>query len=106
MKHQSSIHQIDIVKKDEEARGLKLRVLLLRDENVLLSDKIVQKDVQLASLKRETKDVATELQETKRKSKQQDVRLQKQAKELADVKVGEKICDQVTTLLTLVSGRT
>ena len=97
MKHQSNIHQIDIVNKDEEARRLKLRVLSLRDDNTLLQDKIIQKDAQITTLRRDSQDVVSELAETKQKSKQQDVQLQKQTKELAALKVMAIIRDESST---------
>ena len=91
MKHQSNIHQIDLVNKDEEGRRLKLRVLALRDDNATLKDQVVQRDARLRSLQRQGIDVRVELDEAKETTKLQELRLQKQAKELADLKVQAEI---------------
>lgn len=87
MKHQSNIHEMDLVNRDEQARQLKLRVLSLRDDNAILSDQISQKDARVRSLHRQYEDVRTELDQAKRTAKSQDARLQKQNKELTELKV-------------------
>ncbi|CAM1500858.1 Fc.00g100200.m01.CDS01 [Cosmosporella sp. VM-42] len=86
MKHQNNIHQIDLVNKDEEARRLKLRVLALRDDNATLKDQVMQRDARLKSLQRQGSDVRVELDEAKETAKLQESRLQKQTKELTDLK--------------------
>lgn len=93
MKHQSNVHQIDLVNKDEEARRLKLRVLTLRDDNATLKDSVTQKDARLAYLQRQMNDIRAELGESKQADKTHKQQLLKQNKEMADLRVsGTKDC--------------
>ncbi|KAH6968805.1 hypothetical protein DER45DRAFT_639047 [Fusarium avenaceum] len=86
LKHQGSVHQINLTGRDEEARLLKLRLLTLRDENASLKDRLVQRDALVKQLTKQGKDAHAELAETKEKLKAQDMQLRKQGNELEDLK--------------------
>ncbi|KAF4999714.1 hypothetical protein FGRMN_2279 [Fusarium graminum] len=82
LKHQGSVHQMDLTGRDEEARLLKLRLLTLRDENASLKDRLVQRDALVKQLTKQGKETHAEFTETKEKLKAQDKHLKKQSNEL------------------------
>ncbi|KAM0200349.1 hypothetical protein ACHAPA_004925 [Fusarium lateritium] len=86
LKHQGSVHEMDLTGRDEEARLLKLRLLALRDENASLKDRLIQRDARVKQLTKQGKDEHAELAETKEKLKAQDMQLRKQGNELEDLK--------------------
>ncbi|KAM0542020.1 hypothetical protein ACHAPJ_012995 [Fusarium lateritium] len=86
LKHQGSIHQMDLTGRDEEARLLKLRLLTLRDENASLKDRLVQRDALVKQLTKQGNDAHAELAETKEKLKVQEMQLRKQGNELEGLK--------------------
>ncbi|KAF7546158.1 hypothetical protein G7046_g9381 [Stylonectria norvegica] len=86
MKHQGSVHQIDLVNRDEEARRLKLRALTLRDENAILKDRLLQREARLSNLTKCSDGVRAELEEAKENAKLQETRMKTQAKELSSLK--------------------
>ncbi|KAF4966142.1 hypothetical protein FSARC_6141 [Fusarium sarcochroum] len=86
LKHQGSVHQMDLTGRDEEARLLKLRLLTMRDENASLKDRLVQRDALVKQLTKQGNDAHTELAETKEKLKVQDMQLRKQGNDLEGLK--------------------
>ncbi|KAF4977738.1 hypothetical protein FZEAL_5786 [Fusarium zealandicum] len=86
LKHQGSVHQMNLTNRDEEARLLKLRLLSLRDENASLKDRMIQKDALVKQLTKRGNEASVELGETKDKVKLQDLRLRKQGNELEALK--------------------
>lgn len=86
-KHQQSLHEIDIVSKDEEARCLKLRVLTLRDENANLQDQLAQGKGGLTAIKKQNKELSKELAEAKKKERKLNTKLDKLEHKLKDLEV-------------------
>ncbi len=85
--YRKTSHQTELVIKDEEARRLKLRSLLLRDENAAIKDDLARKEERIKKLLAQHEAVQEQLQITSEKARQQENRMRSQARELADLKV-------------------
>lgn len=81
------MHQTDLVVKDEEARRLKLRIVLLRDETATLRDQMAQKDSQIYTLSQQYDDIRAQLDRTNKTCAEQENQLRSQAREQASLKV-------------------
>jgi len=91
IKYQQTIHECDLVVKDEEARRLKLRSMVLRDETSGLRDNLSQKDIRIRDLVEEIDDVRRQLDASQEKSRRQDKVMQSQAREINNLKVGGSV---------------
>lgn len=88
-KRQDSIHRVDLIHRDEEARRLRLRILYARDENSLLKDRVSQQDIRHRHLSKQSDKARAQLDSAKVTIHTQDARLKKQTTEIANLKVGE-----------------
>ncbi|KAL6690251.1 hypothetical protein J3F84DRAFT_390137 [Trichoderma pleuroticola] len=61
LEYQQNRHKTDLISRDEDARRLQLRVLLLRDENTRLQDKCAAKDEEIKTLLRDGDQLRVEL---------------------------------------------
>ncbi|KAK5990969.1 hypothetical protein PT974_09244 [Cladobotryum mycophilum] len=89
--HQNNLHKTELIHRDEEARLLALRTLTLRDDNAVLNNELVQKDERIDLLAREGDKTRLELDCHKTNSRSKDAQLNKQAIELASLRVGNRI---------------
>jgi 21S rRNA (uridine2791-2'-O)-methyltransferase len=87
LKYRRTAHECDLLVKDEEARRLKLRSMVLRDETSGLKDHLAQRDVRIKELVEQVDDVRGQLDGAQEKSRRQDKLMQSQAREIANLKV-------------------
>ena len=87
MKYRHTIHECDLLIKDEGARRLKLRSMVLDDETSALRDQLAQKDGRIKELFAQFDDVRSQLDGALEKSRRQDNLVQSQAREVANLKV-------------------
>lgn len=64
-----------MVVKDEEARRLKLRMNLLRDENTTLKDQVSQKDGKISRLNSRVDDIRAQMEVALEKTRKQEKEL-------------------------------
>ncbi|KAL2162443.1 hypothetical protein VTH06DRAFT_7356 [Thermothelomyces fergusii] len=86
VKYQQTIHEYDLVVKDEEARRLKLRSMILRDEASMLRDRLAQQDARIKDLVEQVDDSRRQLDASREKSRRQDKVVQSQAREINNLK--------------------
>lgn len=87
MKYQQAIHECDLVVRTEEARRLKVRSMVLRDETSGAKDQLAQKDLRVKELVEQIEDVRSQLDSAHEKSRRQDNLMQSQAREITNLKV-------------------
>ena len=104
LNRQNTLHQVDLVNRDEEARRLKLRALTLRNENAILKDKISQKETRLLSIATQDDLVRTELADAQEQARTQEARLKKGNMEITNLKVRSYGLLLVWNWLTAASG--
>lgn len=88
LEYQQNRHKTDLISRDEDARRLQLRVLLLRDENTRLQDKCAAKDEEIKALSRDGDQLRVELDEFKAQNEPKDAQIENAAIE-ADDPAGE-----------------
>ncbi|KAK3682176.1 hypothetical protein B0T22DRAFT_470506 [Podospora appendiculata] len=86
MKYQHSTHKSNLLAKDEEARRIKLRSMLIRDENTALKEQLAQKDNCIKTLIDQVDDVRAQLDSVQQKSARQEKLMQTQAREISNLK--------------------
>jgi hypothetical protein len=87
IKYQQAVHECDLVVKTEEARRLKVRSMLLRDETSGVKDQLAQRDLRVKELVEQIEDVRSQLDSAQEKSRRQDNLMQSQAREITNLKV-------------------
>jgi 21S rRNA (uridine2791-2'-O)-methyltransferase len=87
LKYRRSVHECDLLIKDEEARRLKLRSMVLRDEASLSKDQLSHRDIRIKELVEQTEDARNQLQSAEEKSRRQDMLIQTHSREIANLKV-------------------
>lgn len=81
------MHQTNLVVKDEEARRLKLRVVVLRDEAATLRDQVADKDSRIRKLSQQYDDIRVQLDQIKQTCINQETQLRSQARQQSELKV-------------------
>jgi predicted nucleic acid-binding Zn-ribbon protein len=87
MKHQQGASESDLLIKDEDVRRLKLRILILRDENTTLRDQIIQSNDENAELTTQCEDLGAQLEAKIQVVRSQEKQLRKQEREFSNLKV-------------------
>jgi galactose-1-phosphate uridylyltransferase len=87
MRYQHSIHEGDLIIKDEEARRLRVRNLIHRDEAFGLKEQLAQRDTRIKELLDQVCDVRVQLHNAQEKSRRQDNLMLTQSREIATLKV-------------------
>lgn len=87
MQYQDTMHRTDIVVKDEEARRLKLRVMVLRDEAGTLRDHLAEKDSKMRKLSQQYEDICVQLDRMNHTCANQETQLRSQSRQQAELKV-------------------
>ena len=85
--YQKAIHECDLVVKTEEARRLKVRSMVLRDETSGVKDQLAQRDLRVKELVEQIEDVRSQLDNAQEKSRRQDNLMQSQTREITNLKV-------------------
>ncbi|KAI3396274.1 hypothetical protein diail_12356 [Diaporthe ilicicola] len=86
LKYRGAMHQTDLIVKDEEARRLKLRVIVLRDEVAALRDQLAEKDDRISNLSQQYEDIRTQLDRMNQTCQDQADQLRSQARQYSDLK--------------------
>ncbi|RYO90845.1 hypothetical protein DL764_008383 [Monosporascus ibericus] len=86
MKHQRNSSNTDLLVKDEDVRRLKLRILLLRDENTSLRDQIAQNDDVNTKLISQCDDLSAQIEAKMEVIRSQEQELRKQEREYKNLK--------------------
>ncbi|KXX74422.1 hypothetical protein MMYC01_208887 [Madurella mycetomatis] len=86
LKYRNSIHECNLLIKDEEARRIRLRSMLHRDEASSLRDLLAQKDVRVKELVDQVDDIRGQLDSAREKSRRQDNLMRTQSREIANLK--------------------
>lgn len=100
MRHQQGASKSDLLIKDEDVRRLKLRILMLRDENTTLRDQIIQSNDETAHLSTQCEDLGTQLEAKIQEARSQEKKLRKQEREFSNLKVIQNLSVQSIHLLT------
>lgn len=87
MEYQDTMHQTDLVVKDEEARRLKLRVMVLRDEVATLRDQLADKDSKIHKLSQQYEDKRVQLDHMNQTCINQETQMRSQARQQSELKV-------------------
>ncbi|KAK5661639.1 hypothetical protein OQA88_9739 [Cercophora sp. LCS_1] len=85
MKYQHHSHQTTLVVKDEESRRMKLRSMVLRDENSSLKDVTNKRENRIKDLLEEIKDTRSQMISLRDKCRRQDKVLQSQTRQIANL---------------------
>lgn len=91
MKYRHTVHGCDLLVKDEEARRLKLRSMVLRDESSGLKDQLLLRDQRIKDLVDQVDDVRSQLETTQEKSSRQEKLMGTQSREIANLKVNSSL---------------
>ncbi|KAM0246698.1 hypothetical protein ACHAQJ_010134 [Trichoderma viride] len=75
LQYQKTRHETDLISRDEDARRLQLRVLLLQDENTQLQDKCTARDAEIKALSGSSNKLPVELDEIKQQNRSEDVQI-------------------------------
>lgn len=87
MRYQGTSHQYSIVVKEEEARRLKLRSVLLGDENATLKDQLARKGDQITRLSSKCDTFRDQIESAAHVGRQHEMQIRVQARELSNLKV-------------------
>jgi predicted nucleic acid-binding Zn-ribbon protein len=87
LKYRGAMHQTDLIIKDEEARRLKLLVLVLRDDAATLRDQLADRDSRIHQLSKQYDDVRSQLDVMKQTCQDQENQLRSQAQQHTELKV-------------------
>jgi len=85
--YQTATHKTEILVKDEEARRLKLRSQLLRNDNATIKEDLARKEERIKELLAQHEALQKQLHRTSEKARQQENRTRSLERELANVKV-------------------
>ncbi|KAK3316733.1 FtsJ-like methyltransferase-domain-containing protein [Apodospora peruviana] len=84
--YRTTRHRSDLLAKEEEARRLRLRSVLLRDENSSLKDQIAQRDERIKTLVELNDDLRGQLESVQQKCSRQEKLMQTQSREISNLK--------------------
>lgn len=87
MNHHHTMHETDLAIKDEEARRLKLRVVVARDEAAALRDQLADKDSRIRQLSQKYDDIRVQLDHLNQTCANQEAQLRSQARQQSELKV-------------------
>jgi hypothetical protein len=88
MAYQETLRNTDIIIKDEGARRLRLRILMLENENDDLHEQLALGDDRIDVLEQESEELRGQLGQAQEDVCRQEAELRTQARELQNVKVG------------------
>ncbi|KAI0406515.1 hypothetical protein F4802DRAFT_101942 [Xylaria palmicola] len=95
LKHQKNGYESDLVVKDEDVRRLRVRILLLRDENTTLRDQVGLNKRTNAKLVSRCDSLNTEIEAKMAVVRSQEEKLRKQEKEYSNLKAELQSMDNV-----------
>ncbi|KAG5928584.1 hypothetical protein E4U42_000392 [Claviceps africana] len=83
---QEALHKTESITRDEEARLLQLRILILRDDNADLRDEIGQRNFKISAMMRDADQLRLDLEGSKETMRAQEAQLKKQDMEMVKLK--------------------
>lgn len=86
--YQRSLHDFDSIVAEEDARRLRLRILLLEDENDDLHEQLAEEDERAESLEREAQELQDRLVDSEEECQRALANLRVQARDVDTLKVG------------------
>lgn len=87
MAYQETLRSTDMIVKDESARRLRLRILLLENENDELHEQLALADDRIDGLEHEGDELRSNLEVTQEDSDRHETELRNQTRELKNLKV-------------------
>ncbi|KAH9892242.1 hypothetical protein F4778DRAFT_749870 [Xylariomycetidae sp. FL2044] len=96
MKHQKKSSESDILVKDEDVRRLKVRILMLRDENTSLRDQVSHNDDLHAKLTTQCNDLSAQIEAKMELVRSQEKQLRKQEREYSNLKAELQVMNSIT----------
>jgi predicted nucleic acid-binding Zn-ribbon protein len=81
------MHQSDLVVKDEDARRLRVRIAMLKDDAATLREQLAQKDESINKLSESFDDIRSQLDAMTQKCQEQDKQLRSQMREQSNLRV-------------------
>ncbi|KAJ2901711.1 hypothetical protein MKZ38_001521 [Zalerion maritima] len=86
LKHHDNVHQIDLTGKDEDVRRMKMRYIVLRDENASLKTKVSQTESTNEELDAQCAQFQHQIQELQRQAKEQEAQRKSKDKEISNLR--------------------
>jgi hypothetical protein len=103
LKHQKNAAESDLLVKDEDVRRLRLRILLLRDENTALRDQVDLNNSINAKLVTQCDNLSAEIEAKMAVVRSQEEQLGKQEREYLNLKV-DSLSDLFTNQPKIIPG--
>lgn len=98
MAYQETLRNTDLIIKDEGARRLRLRILMLENENDELHEQLALGDDRIDVLEQEDEELRVQLGQAQEDVCRQETELRIQTRELQNLKVGATLSDAEYTL--------
>lgn len=89
--YQETLRNTDLIIKDEGARRLRLRILMLETENDELHEQLSAGDDRIDVLEQDSEDLSSQLVNAQEQISQQEAQIRTQTRELSNLKVGNYI---------------
>jgi chromosome segregation ATPase len=87
MAYQETLRNGDLIIKDEGARRLRLRILLLENENDDLHEQLALADDRIGGLEQEGEELRAQMETAQEDTRRQELELRSQTRELNNLKV-------------------
>lgn len=88
MRYKQAVHQADLLVREEDGRRMKLRSMVLRDDNATLKDQLAHKDNRIKILIQQADDARHLIESIQQQCARQEKQIQAQIREIAHLKVG------------------
>lgn len=95
MAYQETLRSADMIVKDESARRLRLRILLLENENDELHEQLALADDKIDGLEQEGDELRSNLEVTQEDSNQHENELRNLTRELKNLKVFQTVASSI-----------
>jgi chromosome segregation ATPase len=101
MAYQETLRNTDIIIKDEGARRLRLRILMLENENDDLHEQLALGDDRIDALEQEREELRGQLQQALEDVSRQETEIRTQTRELQNLKVSGNLSFAQCILISL-----
>lgn len=88
MRYKQAVHQTDLLVREEDGRRMKLRSMVLRDDNSSLKDQVAHRDNRIKILIQRADDARHLIESIQQQCARQEKQIQAQMREIAHLKVG------------------
>ncbi|KAH7630303.1 hypothetical protein B0T09DRAFT_357868 [Sordaria sp. MPI-SDFR-AT-0083] len=86
MRYKQAVHQADLLVREEDGRRMKLRSMVLRDDNATLKDQLAHKDNRIKILIQQADDARHLIESIQQQCARQEKQIQAQIREIAHLK--------------------